>query len=143
MRAVDKFDYARGFKFSTYASWAIMKNFARSVPQEGVRRDRFMTGRDELLEMSHDLRFEGESGYEEPDISVRQSVEKVLDQLEGREREIVMRRFGLGDQPGPQTLEEVGKHFGVTKERIRQIETRALGKLKGLLSPKAVEEVLT
>jgi RNA polymerase primary sigma factor len=142
MRAVDKFDYMRGFKFSTYASWAIMKNFARSVPQEGVRRDRFMTGRDELLEMSHDLRFEGEEGYKEPDISVRQNVEKVLDQLEPREREIVMRRFGLGDMPA-QTLEEVGRHFGVTKERIRQIEMRALNKLRGLLSPEALQEVLS
>jgi RNA polymerase sigma factor (sigma-70 family) len=91
--------------------------------------------------MSRDLRFEGDEPYREPDISVRQSIEKVLDQLSVREREIVMRRFGLGAQPGPQTLEEVGKHFGVTKERIRQIETRALNKLRGLLSPEALEEV--
>jgi RNA polymerase primary sigma factor len=142
MRAVDKFDYMRGFKFSTYASWAIMKNFARSVPQEGVRRDRFMTGRDELLEMSRDLRFEGDEGYKEPDISVRQNIERVLDQLEPREREIVVRRFGLGETPA-QTLEEVGRHFGVTKERVRQIEMRALNKLRGLLSPEALEEVLS
>jgi len=141
IRAVDKFDYMRGFKFSTYASWAIMKNFARSVPQEGARRDRFMTGRDELLEMSKDLRFEGEEQYHEADISVRQNIEKVLDQLPPREREIVMRRFGLGELPGPQTLEEVGRHFGVTKERIRQIETRALNKLRGLIKPEALEEV--
>jgi RNA polymerase sigma factor (sigma-70 family) len=99
-----------------------------------------MTGRDELLEMSRDLRFEGEEPYREPDISVRQNIGRVLDQLDGREREIVMRRFGLGDMPA-QTLEEVGRHFGVTKERIRQIETRALNKLRGLLTPEAVEEV--
>ena len=143
IRAVDKFDYMRGFKFSTYASWAIMKNFARSVPKAGVRRERFQTGRDELLETSHDLRFEGEEPYREPDVSVRQSIERVLDKLAGREREIVMRRFGLGDVPGPQTLEEVGRHFGVTKERIRQIEGRALNKLRGLIKPETVEEVLS
>ncbi len=143
IRAVDKFDYMRGFKFSTYASWAIMKNFARSVPQQGKRLERFQTGREELLEMSEDLRFEGEEPYREPDVTVRQSIERVLDQLDPREREIVIRRFGLGDMPGQQTLEEVGRHFGVTKERIRQIEGRALNKLRRLLSPQAVEEVLS
>ncbi len=53
------------------------------------------------------------------------------------------RNFSLGDVRGPQTLEQVGEHFGVTKERIRQIEGRALNKLRRMLSPQAVEEVLS
>jgi len=143
MRAVEKFDYSRGFKFSTYASWAIIKNYARSVPAESVRLDRFMTGKEKMLESSRDLRLPEEEGVRELDESVRQSIEQVLHKLSPRERDVIERRFGLGGTGVPQTLEEVGRHFGVTKERVRQIEGRALDKLRHMIDRETLEVTLS
>lgn len=128
MRAIDKFDFTRGFKFSTYGSWAIMKNFARSVPEERQQRDRFQTGREEYLEtVTGPL---GEESDNEFIPAVRTTVERMLAALDERERLILRQRFGLDDHGSPATLEQIGQKFGVSKERIRQLEARAIAKLR-------------
>jgi RNA polymerase primary sigma factor len=137
MRAVERFDYARGFKFSTYASWAIMKNYARTVPEQHYHFGRYITGQDELLDAAPDHRETDRSSMD--DAKLVEYLEEGMSDLTERERTIVTAHFGLFGAASSQTLEELGKRFGVTKERVRQIERRAIGKIRGALSPAAAE----
>lgn len=134
MRAVEKFDYSRGNKFSTYATWAIAKNYARSIPEEHYRYSRYVTGQDELLEQAtRDTEEEGLcTGDRE---RVREIIDEGISKLPDREREIVSHHFGLTSDGSHMTLEQLGQRFGVTKERIRQLEKRALQKLREVLPP--------
>jgi RNA polymerase primary sigma factor len=128
IRAVEKFDYARGNKFSTYASWAIMKNFARTIPEENFRRDRFVTGHEEMFEAAADNRTD-EHEYESALKRMQEAVKGMLGRLDDRERRIIVSRYGLNGAH-EQTLEQLGRELGITKERVRQIESRAQDKLR-------------
>jgi RNA polymerase sigma factor (sigma-70 family) len=138
IRAVEKFDFARGNKFSTYASWAIMKNYARTIPDEFKHRDRFRTSHDEMFSATEDDRsdqYEQESAQQ----LRRSQISKILSRLDEREQKIIISRFGLDHGHEPQTLKEVGAEMGVTKERVRQIEARALNKLRLAVQDEKIE----
>lgn len=138
IRAVEKFDYARGNKFSTYASWAIMKNFARTIPEEYRHRDRFRTSLDDAFTTRQDERTD-QYAQESAQHLRRTQIGRILSRLDDREQKIIISRFGLDHSQEPQTLKEVGSQMGVTKERVRQIEARALNKLRAAAQEERIE----
>ena len=144
LRAVDKFDAGRGFKFSTYACRAILKAFSRAGMKLSKHRNLFPTGFDPEFERSDYM--EKKHAAEEADCAdeVKQIVETNQAHLTKIEQQVIKHRFKLvapdvADEPAPPavrtdgkplTLQQVGQIIGVTKERVRQIQNGAMAKIR-------------
>jgi RNA polymerase primary sigma factor/RNA polymerase sigma factor len=138
LRAADKFDFSMGNKFSTYATWAIIKNFARIFSNATRHCERFCTNRSEMFSYTEEVRVDP---YEQElaQIQRKSQVERVLGQLDDRERQIVTARFGLIRGHEPLTLTQVGATMGVSKERIRQIQVRAMSRMRATAEEARIE----
>ncbi len=136
LRAVDKFDAARGFKFSTYACRAILKAFSRLGVKHSKYRQLFPTDFDPKLEKSDYMERKREDHEDACVDEIRKIINENRAELTDIEQEVIEHRFALGqkqkEQPDatPMTLEQVGKIIGVTKERVRQIQNKALQKIR-------------
>ncbi len=140
LRAVDKFDVARGFKFSTYACRAILKAFSRSGQKFSKYRQFFPTDFDPKLERSDFMERKREEHEDDCAQEIRDILRDNRAELTDIEQEVIEHRFAIkptgktGEASGdPLTLEQVGKIIGVTKERVRQIQNKALTKIRETL----------
>lgn len=134
LRSVDKFDCGRGFKFSTYACRAIITSITRAVAMMARHRSYFPTEYDPDMQRSDHTEMR-RAGIEEDCIEALQGILRENQAaLTPTERRVLSERFGFGrsgTQAGPdKTLRQVADLFGVTKERVRQIQNRALSKLR-------------
>jgi len=134
LRAVDKFNVERGFKFSTYACRAILKGFSRTAMKASRHRSRFPVEFEPDLEKSDWADRRRQTIEEECIDELKVIVDRNLADLTSIEETVIRRRFNWQEQEqSPLTLEEVGRIIGVTKERVRQIQNKALAKIRQVM----------
>ncbi|HMO26293.1 MAG TPA: sigma-70 family RNA polymerase sigma factor [Tepidisphaeraceae bacterium] len=131
LRAIEKFNVERGFKFSTYACRAILKAFSRTAQKHTRHRTRFPVEFEPDLEKSDWIDTKRNAVQDDLTDELRQIVDRNLADLSDTEQTVIRQRFNWQQtEDAPLTLEEVGRIIGVTKERVRQIQNKALAKIK-------------
>lgn len=131
IRAVEKFNYEYGFRFSTFATRVVRRNAYRMVVVNQQDRQKVSTGLQDLqLEISDEGRSSAIS--EKRWLELRSHLAVMLDDLDRREKFIVRARFSLGSHRKRHTLQSLANRLGISKERVRQLERRAVDKLRAM-----------
>lgn len=141
IRAVEKFDFDRGFRFSTYATMVIRRQLYRSMKNDHRDRTRFTTGDQTLMSEQPEADQDPRIGYQSW-VHLNSALTAIMASLDSRERQIIRARFGFDTDGKKQTLQALAKEFGVCKERVRQLEKRAMNKLRSLVSGYELEGLL-
>ena len=133
LRAIDKFDVSRGFKFSTYACRAILKGFNRMATKAGTYTKRFGISYDPDMEPSDYDAHRHEMQQARAVDDIREILSKNRGELSDLEQTVVIERFGLQGRPRRKTLAEVGQIVHLSNERVRQVQKQALSKIRQVL----------
>lgn len=129
IRAAEKFDFDRGFRFSTYATQVVRRNSYKSVVAKQQDRQKVVDGLQDMnIDVSDDDRCSAIS--EQRWHELRSHLSVMLDQLDRREKLIIRSRFALGSHRRVRTLQALADRLGISKERVRQLERRAMEKLQ-------------
>lgn len=140
LRAVEKFNVDRGFKFSTYACRAILKAFSRTAQKHSRHRTRFPVEFEPDLERSDWSERKRDAVEQDLAGELKAIVDGNLAELSDVEQTVIKQRFNWNQSTdNPLTLEEVGRIIGVTKERVRQIQNKALIKIRKLMEDGALK----
>ena len=129
LKAAEKFDFDRGFRFSTYATMAVRREVFRSINRSHRDRTRFATGATDIL----DQQLYDETPEERTEsamLKINSDISRLLTRLDDREQFIVKARYGLIDIGMKPTFSKLGETLGVSKERVRQLQLRAMSKLR-------------